>query len=248
MDSFIGYNVEHERKKNIIGNILSAARKKKGLKQTDVTNMLSQCGSDITQAGYSAWEKGISVPNPYQLTALCLILDIKPMEDLVDAGLVTPARLNPEGMRRLKEYEDFLVSTGRYDLRLRVGNHTPRKMLTVRTAESSVAAGYGSFLEDDTFHDESFPASMVPEDTDFAVKIAGDSMKPYYHDGQHVFVKRTEELYSGQVGIFVYEDAGYVKEYHQDEDGVRLVSYNEAYDDIEIKDFDQFHIVGQVLN
>ncbi len=77
----MGYNVEQEKEKNTLGNLLSAARKNKNLKQTDVCDRLKAYGTTISQSAYSAWEKGVSLPNPYQLTAICLVLDIKPMED-----------------------------------------------------------------------------------------------------------------------------------------------------------------------
>ena len=36
-------------------------------------------------------------------------------------------------------------------------------------------------------------------------------MEPRYHDGQIVWVKRCEELECGDIGIFVYDDCGYLK-------------------------------------
>lgn len=67
----------------------------------------------------------------------------------------------------------------------------------------------------------------VPADADYAVCISGDSMEPYIHDGQMVFVKETQELYDGDVGIFCVDGAMYCKQYYVDEDrNLHLLSAN----------------------
>ena len=69
---------------------------------------------------------------------------------------------------------------------------------------------------------------------------------PDYHDGQIVWMQRCETLRVGEVGIFLYDGCGYLKEYREQEpeDSVRdsftdsdgavrkqpvLVSYNRRY-------------------
>lgn len=88
------------------------------------------------------------------------------------------------------------------------------------------AAGYSAPLDGDDFEmilvDES-----VPEDADFAVGIQGNSMYPYIHDGDTVYVKRDCELKIGDVGIFCVDGAMYCKQYYIDkEKNLTLVSAN----------------------
>lgn len=67
----------------------------------------------------------------------------------------------------------------------------------------------------------------VPEDADFAVDIQGNSMEPYIHDGDMVFVKKDTELAVGDVGIFCVDGAMYCKQYYLDEENnLILVSAN----------------------
>lgn len=67
----------------------------------------------------------------------------------------------------------------------------------------------------------------IPEDADYAVDIQGDSMEPYIHDGEMVFVKKGAELMVGDVGIFCVNGAMYCKQYYLDgENNLILVSAN----------------------
>ena len=59
------------------------------------------------------------------------------------------------------------------------------------------------------------PASSVPAGAEFGIYVSGDSMEPRYHSGQIVRVKRCEELECGDIGIFVYDDCGYLKKYDE---------------------------------
>ncbi len=59
------------------------------------------------------------------------------------------------------------------------------------------------------------PASSVPAGAEFGIYVSGDSMEPRYHNGQIVWVKSCEELECGDIGIFVYDDCGYLKKYDE---------------------------------
>ena len=67
----------------------------------------------------------------------------------------------------------------------------------------------------------------VPEEADYAVYIQGNSMYPYIHDGDMVYVKKDAELSVGDVGIFCVDGAMYCKQYYLDDnDNLVLVSAN----------------------
>ena len=88
------------------------------------------------------------------------------------------------------------------------------------------AAGIAVPLEGDEF-EMLLVDDSVPADADYAVCISGDSMEPYIHDGQMVFVKETQELHDGDVGIFCVDGAMYCKQYYVDEErNLHLLSAN----------------------
>lgn len=79
------------------------------------------------------------------------------------------------------------------------------------------ATDFGMMLADDS----------VPDAADFAVDIQGNSMEPYIHDGETVYVRRDAELSVGDVGIFCVDGAMYCKQYYLDENrNLILVSAN----------------------
>lgn len=66
----------------------------------------------------------------------------------------------------------------------------------------------------------------VPWNTDFAVKIAGDSMEPYIRDGAIVYVNR-QPIMNGDVGIWCVDGEMICKQYYKDRNGnTHLLSLN----------------------
>ena len=165
--------------------------------------------------------------------------------------------------KKVAEYEMDLIASRRYQ----PGTEEPAKIdcITMPVSELPVSAGLGAFLEGEMFQQIQVPASSVPAGTEFGIYVSGDSMEPRYHDGQIVWVKRCEELECGDIGIFVYDDCGYLKKYDEhtpdksqaefltDSYGVVhnqpvLVSLNTKYSPILISPEQRFEVVGKVLN
>ena len=156
-----------------------------------------------------------------------------------------------------------LIASRRYQ----PGTEEPAKIdyIMMPVSELPVSAGLGAFLEGEMFQQIQVPASSVPAGTEFGIYVSGDSMEPRYHDGQIVWVKHCEELECGDIGIFVYDDCGYLKKYDEhtpdksqaefftDSYGVVhnqpvLVSLNTKYSPILISPEQRFEVVGKVLN
>ena len=131
-------------------------------------------------------------------------------------------------------------------------------------SEIGASAGLGELLGDEQMTMESFPAPSVPDGADFGIYVDGDSMEPVYHDKELVWVQRTQDLRPGEVGIFIYDDCGYIKlletvdpseeeieeaQFSGMPIGPRpvLVSYNSEYEPIEILPGLRFDIIGRVL-
>ena len=88
------------------------------------------------------------------------------------------------------------------------------------------AAGYSVPLDGDDF-EMILVDDTVPADADFAVGIQGNSMSPYIHDGDTVYVKKDCDLSVGDIGIFCVDGAMYCKQYYIDErNNLTLVSLN----------------------
>jgi repressor LexA len=105
------------------------------------------------------------------------------------------------------------------------------------------SAGSGQFLDVESFETRTF--KNPPVTADFALQISGDSMEPKFSDEETVFVHQQPDLEDGQIGIFVFNGEGYIKQ--MDRKGHSLISLNAKYDPILITGSDQFRIVGKVV-
>ena len=110
----------------------------------------------------------------------------------------------------------------------------------------AVSAGTGEFL-DGADYDTVEVGEEVSPLADFGVRIAGDSMEPRFVHGQIVWVHRQSELRSGEIGIFLYNGAGYCKRWEQSGDTTALVSLNPLYAPISVAEGDDLRLFGKVV-
>ena len=105
---------------------------------------------------------------------------------------------------------------------------------------TGLSAGTGLFVFDD------IPTQVinVPEeykDADFVIGVSGDSMQPTYSNGAKVAVKKCPCIDKGEIGVFMIDGSGYIKELG---DG-KLISHNKSFDDIELNE--NTVCIGRVL-
>lgn len=127
-------------------------------------------------------------------------------------------------------------------------------------AEELAAAGSDNFMYDSTVASISIPKERVPEGTDFAIKITGDSMDDGTAEGipagSLLFVSEQMHIGSGQLGLFringdelVFKELRVTYENKGDDTNriTELISYNEAYEPRVIGEFDELRILGRVI-
>lgn len=121
--------------------------------------------------------------------------------------------------------------------------------IEVKVYDQIAAAGLGNYLDSPDSHIEQYPANLIPEGTDFGIRISGNSMEPDIRDGSTAFVQSRSTIETGSVGIFLLNGEAFCKRLEVDryEGKVRLVSINKAYQPREIEEFDDFKTLGLVL-
>lgn len=258
------YNAGAQRQQNVIGQKIKQERKRQGFTLSTFSQELNQYGLAIQRQGLNKWETGAAVPNAYQLMAVCHALHIQEGVSFFTGETSLYDQLNEEGLKKLEDYREDLIASGRYKPRAKAKCLELRyKDMPVSTLPAS--AGTGNFLDQENFEIMSFPESAVPTNADFGVWVSGDSMEPVYHDGQVVWVQKCAALNIGEVGIFLYDGEGYIKVYDEqepsdeqwdtylDSEGVLrnqpvLVSYNKAYPPRPVSPELSFAVIGRVLN
>ncbi len=105
------------------------------------------------------------------------------------------------------------------------------------------SAGTGLFLDETIAEEISVCATPQSYNADFAIPISGDSMEPEFSSGDIVLIESSPNVPIGKVGIFVLDGDVFIKEYGGD----CLISYNEKYPPIMLKDYEAAICLGRVL-
>ena len=229
------------------GELIRSCRKKEDLTQADLANKL---GIPKTYVGH--WEAGRSRPDLNLIPGLCNALGIS-LSYFFDA---------PESEDALTEKErHFMEGYRKVDIRDRmILDSTLETMITLKEEAlwdycrknffvidhnyQTAAAGSGTILEEDTETYQMFiRINPKAKRADEIVAVSGSSMEPMFHHGQDVYVEHTPDLEIGEIGLFIVNGNGYIK---QLQDGY-LHSLNPEYDDIELHESDTTRIVGRVL-
>lgn len=225
------------------GQRLKGLRLERGYTQQQLSSAVG-----VSVVALRSWEKNTKKPAMDTLLSLCRTLSVS-MDTLLDFQLDNASKSSlvlssaEKGLiknyRVLDDHGKKIVDTLCTIEAERVSSLkklTPKKVINIeeaRAAEryiphftSPSAAGvaapidvadFGMMLADDS----------IPDAADFAVDIQGNSMEPYIHDGDTVYVRRDVELSIGDVGIFCVDGAMYCKQYYLDEDrNLILVSAN----------------------
>lgn len=229
-----------------IGEIIATGRRRKGLSQSSLADLLQKEGFSLTYKAISKWEKNDTEPSVTVFMTLCRILDIKNIYELYyEINPDDPlSSLSKEGKDKALDYINLLHLSGLYE------KHECKIIPFTRTIdiyENAVSAGKGNLLVDGPKETYDILSDIVPKESSFGVLIRGNSMEPAYEDGQIAWVHRQETLENGEIGIFSLNGESYIKKLQDDTEGVFLISLNPAYPKIQIKETDRLDTIGKVV-
>ena len=110
----------------------------------------------------------------------------------------------------------------------------------------SISAGYGASNSEFI---EMIPVFGLKKNgtTYFAVKVEGDSMEPKIPNGSTIIIKKDIQIESGEIGAFNLNDENFVKQKKVVKDRIILHSFNLAYEDKVVNEFDDFIEYGKVV-
>jgi repressor (phage associated) len=115
--------------------------------------------------------------------------------------------------------------------------------------EGLVAAGHGTFQEDNLHMEVRLRAEDVPDNYDTIAKVAGDSMEPLIEDNDLLFIKVTSQVDINSIGIFQINGKNFVKKLKRDYDGSwYLQSLNSGYEEIHLSENDDIRTIGEVVD
>ena len=229
------------------GDVIRRFRTEKGLNQPQLAAMVG-----VNKNAVSNWEAGRTRPDINTVPLLCAALGIS-VSDFFgteeNAGsLSRDEQRKLSGYRYLSDMNKQLV-VKMIDAMLEVQEQEKRKFVEANVRRIfknayKTAAGTGNPLDGARRGSyEYLYADPLIDQADEIITVTGNSMEPTFYDGDMLLVEHTQEVRVGEIGIFVADGDGYVKEYHED----GLHSHNPAYPVLKFTEDDNVRCVGRVL-
>ena len=229
-----------------LGERIRMIRQKRGLNQPQLAERLG-----VTKNAITNWETGFSRPDLGTIPRLCEALNVSAdtllgirREHLSEGEkqhLAAWRELTAGEQRSVDTLILSLAENRQYD---RI-QHLRATSLRIRWSPDKVCAGAGNPLGDSGEAEALWLRRCAEtERADEVITVTGDSMEPTYHDGDDLLVAYAKELREGEIGVFVLNGEGTVKEYRAD----GLYPHNRAcYPVIRPQPEDGLRLVGRVL-
>ena len=214
---------------------LKSRRKELKMTQKDIADQLG-----ITYQAYSAWERGVKKPSREKVKQLEKLLNL-PKGYFTEAEIVRLYNtLSDEGKKNALKYVRSLVQKEPCKNVVSISE----KLYEYHVYEK-MSAGIGS----SAYNDQNYDTVYFDEDLahDFASWISGDSMEPKYKNGSVALIRETGFDYDGAVYAVVWNSQTFIKKVYREENGLRLVSINKDYKDIQIPYNENPRIVGKIV-
>jgi len=237
-----------EYNKDNYGNVIRTHRTDTGMSQQQLADALKVSKNQIAH-----WESGRARPDLNIIPELCRTLKITISEFFGIPGCMT--ELPYATQKHLRNY-NLLKPSSRavidktIDSILEIEDaeihrHCAEDFIRIMVNEQRACAGTFNPLESEQHGDYIYIRSDgMTCRADEIIIVSGNSMEPTYYDGDKLLVEHTPELSYGDIGIFVINGEGFVKEYR--ENGV--YSHNsKEYPFRKFHSYDSIQCVGRVI-
>ena len=229
--------------------------KKNGASQADICNYIG-----IKYNVFTTWKTRETDPPAKYLVQICEFLNISLEYLLTGEEKSSPTvkmtaderelleiynNLSPKSQGQVKERAIVLA-----ELEAPAANDPEQEheeepeTIFIEYSTLKVSAGSGEPLIDDTYPEFiEVKRSELTEEANFAVQISGNSMLPRFKNKDIVLVRSQPTVEIGEIGIFIIDGNGYIKERAAN----RLISINPEYDDIFFKENQDIRCKGLVI-
>lgn len=230
----------------MMGKKILERRKKLAITQQQLSDI-----TGIKTTTISHYENGITYPNEENLMLLMKALRcdanyLFSWGEMETISLSEIEKISVKKYRTLDEYGkeavDDLLST-EYRRCKEIRQLQKPEIIHIKMSEFSASAGAGIELGDESYETIAVKASEITRQADFAVRVSGDSMQPTFYDGDVILVESMPQINIGDIGVFIVDGDGFVKELGEG----KLISHNEKYPDIYLRHYDMAFCSGKVI-
>ena len=228
------------------GEIIRRRRTALGLNQAELAERVG-----VSRNTVAGWETSHSRPDLGTLPALCRALGIS-----LNAFFGLEKKRTAEENRVLEVFSELEAQDRESILwqmeALRDRRAEQRRMnepvqipkvVTLFRNELGAAAGFGAALGEAQGEKMVLLADRDTERADEVITVCGRSMEPTFYDGDQVLVQHTKELREGEIGIFLVDNEGYIKEYRKD----GLHSHNPEFRTMTFHEDQSVRCIGRVI-
>ena len=241
----------------MIGNKIKELRKSHNLTLEELADILNKEYPDtinFNKGKISKWENDREEPRLSSVKILADYFDV-PLDyfngiDIDQAEILTIFnQLDEDRQANVVDYATTLLNE-------QVSMKTTTVLEKYRTddyvidyVEGLVAAGHGTFQEDNLHMEVRLRVDHVPDNYDTIAKVAGDSMEPLIEDNDLLFIKVTSQVDVNSIGIFQINGKNFVKKLKRDYGGSwYLQSLNSGYEEIHLSENDDIRTIGEVVD
>ena len=228
------------------GEIIRQRRTALGMNQAELASQLG-----ISRNTVAGWETNHSRPDLGTLPDLCRVLKIsldaffgrERKRSAEEAHLLEVFRALEAGDRESILWQMEALRDRRAAQRREAAPAPLPKVVTLFANELGAAAGFGAALGEAQGEKMVLLADRETERADEVITVCGRSMEPTFQDGDRVLVQHTKELREGEIGIFLVDNEGYIKEYRKD----GLHSHNPEYRTMTFHEGQTVRCLGRVI-
>ena len=224
--------------------LIRSARKAAGLSQEVLAARVG-----VSRNAVAGWETGHSRPDLDVIAPLCQALCLSPARffGLKEGASSVRERRALDLFSSLEPGDQQVIlwqMEGLYHSRHeQLLKDVRRRLIPLFQSDLSAAAGFGTPLDEASGEPVYLLRDSATEQADEIIRVSGHSMEPTFQDGDLVLLRRTNELRPGDLGVFLVDQEGYIKEYQKD----GLHSHNPAYPVMTFHENQNVRVVGQVL-
>lgn len=244
-----------------LGGRIRKLRESRNMTQTELSEILGM----KTYTTVSKWEKNENFPKGKDLKKLAEIFNVTSdyllgLSD-TELGKITTQNSHPEILTIYNQLEEpkqeKVLSYAKDQLEEQESSNIisifdksqDGEDYITDYVEGLVAAGHGTFQEDNLHMEVRLRAEDVPEDYGTIAKVAGDSMEPMIEDNDLLFIKVTNQVDINDIGIFQINGKNFVKKLKRDYNGGwYLQSLNNSYEEIHLTEEDDIRTIGKVVS
>jgi transcriptional regulator, cro/CI family len=243
-----------------LGDRIRKLRESRNMTQTELSEILGM----KTYTTVSKWEKNENFPKGKDLKKLAEIFNVTSDYLLglsnTKLGKITTQNEHPEILTIYNQLEESKQEKVLDYAKEQLEEQNSSKIVSIFDksqdddyitdyVEGLVAAGHGTFQEDNLHMEVKLRAEDVPEDYDTIAKVAGDSMEPMIEDNDLLFIRVTSQVDINDIGIFQINGKNFVKKLKRDYNGGwYLQSLNNSYEEIHLTENDDIRTIGEVVS